>query len=370
MTMDLPENLIPTPLAPLYGEGVVEWMDVFGFAIPVTWGDPDAEYRAIRQDVAVLEFSMLLKYDVTGPGAANCVNRVFSRDVIAMKPGRVAYGVVVTPDGHMIDDCTVFFHAPDRVMVMGANPRLGEDLVAAAGPTVTVRECRAEYALVSVQGPKSRTLLQGLTEADLSNAALPYYEFRTGVPIAGIPMQISRLGFTGELGYELLLSVEATPRLWAVLVQAGAPLGLRPAGGAALMTARVEAGLIMGGLEYDETSTPWECRMGWAVDLDKPDFQGKAALIASKAVEGRTIVSIAFPQGAEGLDGAELTVAGRDVGQVSMAVPSPVLQGRVLALARIERSLAVIGTELSAGGMVGEIIGMPVHDPERRRTRG
>lgn len=106
--MNLPENLRPTPLAPLYGEGVVEWMDVFGFAIPVTWGDPAAEYRAIREDVAVIEFSMLLKYDVTGPGAADCVNRVFSRDVTAMKPGRVAYGVVVSAEGHMIDDCTVF----------------------------------------------------------------------------------------------------------------------------------------------------------------------------------------------------------------------------------------------------------------------
>lgn len=171
--MNLPENLKPTPLAPLYGEGVVEWMDVFGFAIPVTWGDQAAEYRAIREDVAVIEFSMLLKYDVTGPGAADCVNRVFSRDVTAMKPGRVAYGVVVSAEGHMIDDCTVFYHGPERVMVMGANPRLGADLAAAADPAATVRECRADYAQVSVQGPKSRALLQALTEVDLSNQALP-----------------------------------------------------------------------------------------------------------------------------------------------------------------------------------------------------
>lgn len=85
-------------------------------------------------------------------------------------------------------------------MVMGANPRLGEDLAAAAGRTATVRECRADYAQVSVQGPKSRALLQALTEVDLSNQALPYYAFFTIAPIAGIPMQISRLGFTGELG--------------------------------------------------------------------------------------------------------------------------------------------------------------------------
>jgi aminomethyltransferase len=182
-------------------------------------------------------------------------------------------------------------------------------------------------------------------------------------------MQISRLGFTGELGYELLLPIEATPRLWAALVQAGTPLGLRPAGGAALITARVEAGLIMGDLEYDETSTPWEYRMGWAVDLAKPDFQGKEAPSDSRAVAGRTIVSIAFPEGSDGLDGAELIVAGRGVGHVSMAAVSPVLQGRMLGLARIEWGFAVIGTELSAEGVVGEVVSMPVHDPERRRTR-
>lgn len=368
--MSHPDSLMPTPLSPLYGEGVAEWMDVYGFAIPVTWGDPEAEYDAIRNHVAVIEFSMLLKYDVTGPGAAACVNRVFSRDVLAMKPGRVAYGVVVTPEGHMVDDCTVFFHGPERVMVMGANPRLGEDLAAAAGPGVNVRECRADYAQISVQGPKSRSLLQYLTQADLSNEALPYYDFRTDVMIAGISMQISRLGFTGELGYELLLPVKDTPHLWAALTKAGSPMGMRPVGGAGLMMARIEAGLIMGGLEYDEGSTPWECRMGWAVDLDKPEFQGKAALVASKASPVRTVVSIAFPEGTEGLDGADLTVAGVPVGQLSMAIPSPALQGRMLALARILPAHAARGSEVAAAGANGQIVGMPVHDPARLRTRG
>ena len=368
--MTYPDTLMPTPLAPLYGDGVVEWMDVFGFAVPVTWGDPDAEYDAIRNHVAVIEFSMLLKYDVTGPGAADCVNRVFSRDVNAMKTGRVAYGVVVTPEGHMIDDCTVFYHSSERVMVMGANPRLGDDLLLAAGPGVTVRECRADYAQISVQGPKSRTLLQDLTSEDISNTSLPYYDFRTAVTIAGISMQISRLGFTGELGYELLLPVARTPELWAALTTAGQKHGLKPVGGAGLMMARIEAGLIMGGLDYDETSTPWECRMGWAVDLAKPDFQGKPALAASKDSAQRTLISIAFPVGAEGLDGAEITVGGSPAGTISMAIPSPALDGRMLALARISNALASIGTSVSAAGYSGIVVNMPVHDPERKRARG
>lgn len=368
--MTYPDTLLPTPLAPLYGEGVEEWMDVYGFAIPVTWGDPAAEYDAIRNHVAVIEFSMLLKYDVTGPGAADCVNQVFSRDVTAMKSGRVAYGVVVDPDGHMVDDCTVFFHGPERVMVMGANPRLGKDLTAAARPGVMVRECRADHAQISVQGPNSRALLQELCADDLSNAALPYYGFHDGVTIAGIPMQISRLGFTGELGYELLLPAARTPDLWAALTAAGQKHGLRPVGGAGLMMARIESGLIMGGLEYDETSTPWECRMGWAVDLTKPDFQGKAALATSKDMAKQTVVSIAFPSDAGGLDGAEITVSGVPAGTISMAIPSPALDGKMLALAKIGPAHALVGTIVSVAGHSGTVVNTPVYDPERKRARG
>ncbi|MCW1933825.1 aminomethyltransferase family protein [Pararhodobacter zhoushanensis] len=367
--MSFPDTLKPTPLAPLYGEGVVEWMDVFGFAIPVTWGDPAAECDAIRNHVAVIEFSMLLKVDVTGPGAAECVNRVFSRDVTALKPGRVAYGVVVDPDGHMVDDCTVFYHGPDRVMVMGANPRLADDLALAAGPGVQVRDCGADYAHISVQGPKSRALLQELTGDDLSNTALRYYDFRDGVAIAGIPMQISRLGFTGELGYELLLPVSKTPDLWRALTKAGQNHGLRSVGGAGLMMARIEAGLIMGGLEYDETSTPWECRMGWAVDLTKPEFQGKAALAASKDSTNLTLASLAFPADSQGLDGAEITVDGASVGTISMAIPSPALEGKMLALARIAKAQAVEGTVVSVAGTSGTVVRMPVYDPDRKRPR-
>jgi aminomethyltransferase len=367
--MNYPENLKPTPLLPLYGEGVVEWTDVYGFAIPVTWGDPGAEYAAIRNDVAVIEFSMLLKFDVTGPGAAECVDRVFSRNVTAMKPGRVAYGIVATEDGRMVDDCTVFYHGPDRVMVMGSNAHLGDYLAAAAGSGVTVRERRADYAQVSVQGPKSRSLLQELTSDDLSNAGFPYYAFRAEATIAGIPMQTSRLGFTGELGYELLLPVEETPRLWAALTKAGADYGLRAVGGAALMMARVEAGLIMGELEYDENSTPWECRMGWAVDLSKPAFQGREALVASKPSPRVTLACVVFPEETAGLDFAELFIGDQAVGRISIAIPSPLLGGKMLAFARVAIAHAAAGTAVMAAGVAGEIVDMPVHDPERKRTR-
>lgn len=367
--MTHPDTLLPTPLSPLYAEGVAEWMDVYGFAVPVTWGDPMAEYRAIREDVAVIEFSMLLKYDVTGPGAVDCVNRVFSRDVTRMKPGRIAYGVVVNGQGGMLDDCTVFLHGPGRVMVMGANPALGESLASAAPAGVTIRECRDDLAQISVQGPRSRQLLQSLTDADLSAAALPYYAFRADVPVAGHAMQVGRLGFTGELGFELLLPRPHVPSLWQGMVRNGRPHGLRPVGGAALMMARMEAGLIMGGLDYDESHSPWECRMGWAVDLGKPGFQGREALEKSRNHARTGIVSLVFPEGAEGLDGADLMLDQRPVGKISIAVPSPALAGRTLAFARVEIAASAPGTTLRAGRHTGTIVETPVYDPAKSRVR-
>lgn len=135
------------------------------------------------------------------------------------------------PRAHMVDDRKVFFHGPDRVMVIGANPRLADGPALGAGPGVQVRDCGADFAHVSVQGPKSRALLQELAGDDLSNTALRYHDFRDGVVIAGIPMQISRLGFTGELGSELLLPVARTPDLWRALTKAGQKHGPRSIGG-------------------------------------------------------------------------------------------------------------------------------------------
>jgi aminomethyltransferase len=370
--MEHPADLKKTPFADAYGKGVVEWMDVFGYGIPVTWGDVRAEYDALRIHAAAMEFSMLLKFDVTGPGALDTVNRVYSRDVSGMAAGKIAYGCVVTQDGMMVDDCTVFVHGPDHVRVIGAHPEVGDFLAGARSPGVTITERRDELAQLSVQGPKSRQILQRMTATDLSNAGLPYYSFVTGVDLAGIPAQISRIGFTGELGFELMIPVDRAADLWAALVSAGRDDGLLPAGGAVVMTARIEAGLIMGGLEFDEQTSPYECRLGWAVDLDKPDFQGKAALARLKGSPSTRVVTVVIDGPEQDYSFSTLRSESRDVGAVTIAVPSFYLGGRILGLAKVQVDHAVVGTVLEIGdqGMASaEIVKMPVYDPERVRVR-
>ena len=360
-----------TPFTDAYPAGVTEWIDVFGYAVPVTWGDPGAEYDAVRNRAAAMEFSMLAKWDVRGPSAVDVVNRVFSRNVATQKPGRVSYGVVTSEAGMMVDDCTVFLHGPEHVRVFGGNPLVGEFLAAQAPADVAVTQRRDDLAQLSVQGPMSRKILQRLTGADLSNAALPYYRFVTGVEMVGIPAQISRIGFTGELGYEVLIAADQAVPFWDALFEAGGGDGLLPAGAAAVMMCRIESGMIMGELEYDETMTPYECRMGWAVDLGKDDFQGKPALARAKDGPSVDVVSVVFSAEGE-YDGAPLTAGGERVGHVTMAVPSPHLGGRFLGLARVDVEHAAPGSAFDVGvdgDRTATIVPMPVYDPERTRVR-
>lgn len=372
--MAIPEGLLPTPFSPRYADRVEEWIDVYGHAVAVALDDPAAEYAAVRTAAGVTEYSMLYKWHVEGPGAVAAVDAVFSRSVARLALGRLAYGVVVDVDGMMVDDVTVAVVGPGHVVVTGGNPETQRYLAAHAPDGTRVTERRGETAVLSLQGPRSREVLGKLTPEDVSNEALPYYTFHCDVPVAGIPAQVNRVGFTAELGYELQVPRERALDLWDAVLEAGADLGIKPFGAAALMMCRTEAGMIMGELEYDRTVTPFECRMGWAVDFDKGPFQGRDALLAKKDAATGRVVSVVVEAGPESAEGARLELDGRDVGYVTMAVPSPELGGATLGLARVHRDAVKTGTLLTALGADGTKVAVvvrptPVYDPERNRVR-
>lgn len=372
--MPAPENLKSTPLSPAYPADLeTEWIDVYGYAVPLWVGDPEDEYAAFRERVGVIEYSMLYKWELDGPGAKAVANTLHSRNLTNVPAGRIVYGVVADAEGFMVDDATVTVYGDDRVMLMGGTPRLGELLRAALTPGVELRERREEYVVASVQGPRSRELLQALTETDLSNEAFPYYSFLEQVSLAGIPVQINRIGYTAELGYEVMAPIDRAMDLHAALMSAGEALGVRMCGAIALMMCRIEAGMVMGEVEFDHTVTPFECRLGWAVDFDKGPFLAREALLAKKDAAPNRTVSVRVEGDFEGLDGAELQIGGAAVGFLTMVVPSPVLQGAALGMARIHRDSAKPGTQVTVtapdGPRAGEVLATPVYDPERIRVR-
>jgi len=197
-------------------------MDLFGYLAPSVVTDTADEYRAVRETAGLMDFTMLRKVDLDGPGALELVNSIVGRDVSGLAEGRIAYGPLVDEDGKMVDDCTVMLRAPDHVRFCGANDRDYEIFgAAAAGTGIEVREFTDAMPHLCLQGPKSREILQAVADQDLSAAAFPYYTFREDVSIAGIPVFMTRLGYTAELGYELWVDRERALELWDALVAAG-----------------------------------------------------------------------------------------------------------------------------------------------------
>jgi aminomethyltransferase len=361
-----------TPFLPYFPPGVVGWIDVFGYAVPLTWGEVSAEYRAIRHHAAMMDFSMLLKYDVRGAGAIDTVNKVFSRDVSKLSPGRLAYGAVVSEQGRMVDDCTVFLHGPDHVRIIGVSEKLGEFLRQNAEPGVSIVERRPEFAHLAFQGPATRSILQRLTRTDLGNAALPFFSFREDVQLAGINAQVSRLGFTGELGYELMVPADKAGALWAALMEADGGKGLLPFGQTAIMIARIEAGLIVGGFDYTEDTTPFECGMGWAIDFNKRPFQGQSALRSLRESARAQVVTLVYSSAQRELSGSRLLLGGTDVGGAPMVVVSPYLRGKQLGMATVKTTAAAVGTKFSVAhhpGVIAEVVKMPVYESDRTKVR-
>ncbi len=351
-----------------------EWMDLFGYWAPTEVTSTEEEYRAVRETAGLMDFTMLRKVDLNGPGALDLVNSIVTRDVSELEPGHIAYGALADDDGKMVDDCTTMMRAADRVRFCGANDRDFEIFSAAAeGSDIEVSEITDATPHLCLQGPKSREILQGMTSADLSNAAFPYYTFREDVEIAGIPVFMTRLGYTAELGYELWVERERAFELWDALLAAGEPQGMKLIGMIALDLFRIEGGFIIGGIEYDSTVSPYECGLGWSVDLDKGEFQGRAALTKAKDETQLRLTSVVLESGGDEASGAPLWVDGEEVGLVTQSVVSPFLGGKTLGLAKIRKDLAQVGQDVVAQvgeeQIAGEVVQHPVYDKERKRAK-
>ena len=161
-----------------------EWMDLFGYFAPLEVTDTEEEYRAVRETAGLMDFTMLRKVDLDGDGALDLVNSIVTRDVSKLTPGHIAYGALTDEDGMMVDDCTTMMRAPDHVRFCGANDRDYEIFSAAAeGSDIVVREFTDDMPHLCLQGPKSREMLQGMTDADLSaEAAARFYDLANARP--------------------------------------------------------------------------------------------------------------------------------------------------------------------------------------------
>jgi aminomethyltransferase len=257
------------------------------------------EYNAIRNSAALIDISPLFKYRVTGKDATKFVNRVITRDIQKVAVDQVIYCCWCDPEGQVIDDGTITRLGENDYRWTAADPSLRWFQQNAFGLDVNIADISEEVAALAVQGPTSGRLLQAVTSTDISK--LKYFRV-THAKIAGVPVDISRTGYTGDLGFEIWMPWADAVRVWDALVNKGKAFDVHPAGMIALDVARIEAGLIL--IEVDYTSSkkavidsqkfsPSEIGLGKLVDLKKETFVGRDALVreAKKGAE-RALVGL------------------------------------------------------------------------------
>lgn len=343
-----------------------------------------AEYWALRERAALMDLSALRKFEITGTDALALLQMAFSRDVAKLAVGQSAYGCLLNPHGGIVDDGIVFRLTEQAYRYVGNDDSDAVWLQRVAAQSrfqVTIRPSSHEWHNLALQGPRSRELLRLLVEFDATAQVtslddLVSFRFATGT-VTGIPVLLSRTGYTGELGYELFVSPDRGADLWNALMQAGAPMGLLPVGMLALDRARIEAGLLAAGREFDDLISPYQAGIGWAVALKKPDFIGKAALEQIKPHPPKRAVGLV-------LEGNEVAAYGQcvyapgehwRVGTITSATFSPILNCSI-ALAQVMPAYAAIDTPLEVGLMDGlkrrlkAVVGsFAAYDPTKSRVK-
>ena len=382
-----------------------QWREWSGYFASSAYADAhDIEYNAIREAAALIDVSPLYKYVVSGPDAQRLVDRVITRDATKLRPGQVYYTPWCDEHGKVIDDGTVHRLDNDTYRWTAADPQLRWLRMNASGLDVEIEDTSAATAAVALQGPLSREVLEAATGE--SFADLRYFRRRAATVKAGrrkIAVDVSRTGYTGDLGYELWVAAQDAVALWEALSAAGASYGIRPAGMLALDVARLEAGLILLEVDYtsarhamnpDQNYSPGEVGLGRLVSFDKADFVGRLALEREARAGGpkRRLVGLQLSwNDIEGLFSAQglppaispsvdrshrpVYVGGRQVGRATSVGWSPILK-QAIALASVPPSSEALGdhvdVEWSVEGRRGRVdatvVPLPFLDLERKRS--
>jgi aminomethyltransferase len=332
-----------------------------------------------------MDLSPLRKFEVLGPDAETLLQRTLTRDVRRLAGGQVVYAAMCYEHGGMIDDGTLFRLGRDNFRWIGGDEYGGiwlREQAQKLSLKVWVKSATDQIHNVAVQGPKSRDILQAVVWTPPTRPALEelaWFRFTVGRigGYDGIPIMVSRTGYTGELGYEIWCHPNDAPAVWDAVMAAGAPHGIAPFGLEALDMVRIEAGLIFAGYEFDDQTDPFEAGIGFAVALkNEEDFIGRDALIRRKANPQGRLVGLELVGNETAAPGDCVHIGRARIGSVTSATRSPVLRKNI-ALARLAVEHSEPGTEVEVGKLDGHqkrlpatVVRFPFYDPDKTRVRG
>jgi len=359
------------------------------------------EYFGIRNSAGFFDTSPLYKYWIRGADAERFLSGVMTRDIRTCRPGRAQYTVWCDDGGYVLEDGVLFRHSATEFMLTCADPNLGYFRDLAGRLEVEVVDASADYGMLAVQGPRSREIL-ALLSPDV--AALPFFGL-THTKIADLPVTVSRTGYTGDLGYEILVGADDALAMLDAVLDAGTPCGLRPFGEQALLMARIEAGLVLINVEFSssrfayndhERVTPTELGLGWmlrGIEADDRPFIGRSAIrreLAGKTSRWSTVglyldwqawnraydeAGLIPPKDETPLEYESMLYDddGQRVGYATSLMYSPVLQ-RHIALARVRPDLAPVGTRVNLEITINhqyqtvpaDVAKLPLFNPQRK----
>jgi sarcosine oxidase subunit alpha len=264
---------------------------------PEHYGDPDGEVRAVRERVGVIDVSTLGKYKLTGTSVPNVLEKIYINRWHKLAVGRVRYGAMCNVEGIIMDD-GVTAHVDETEWYMTTTSGGASSVYewmqwwmqSGWGEGVQLVNCTDDFAAFNLAGPQARTLLEEITDVELRDRDFPYMHTRSGT-VAGVPCRLLRIGFTGELSYELHCPASYGHHLWEILLATGEKFGIMPFGVEAQRVLRLEKGHLIIGQDTDALSNPIAAELGWAVKLEKDDFLGQRSLlrVSEQGVQQRLV---------------------------------------------------------------------------------
>jgi sarcosine oxidase subunit alpha len=339
------------------------------------YGDPEGEALAVNQAAGLIDVSTLGKLLVRGPDAGDFLDRLYPNRFSNLKPGRIRYGVISSDAGRIVDDGTICrldeetFYVTTTSSGAGAVEEWFSWWLADWGQRVQLTDLTQGLAAINLAGPRAREIMAKVTDLDCSNETFPYLDGQQG-EIAGVQCLILRIGFVGEVGYEIHFPAAYGEHLWDALLQAGQPHGLRPFGLEPQRILRLQKMHILVGQDTDSESTPFGAAMPWIVKLDKDqDFIGKWALQHyAETTPATALVGFTLPNGDVPTEGSVvIDEAGTPAGQVTSARHSPVL-GQTIGMAWVPHALAADGARITISDegrrLAAEIQTKPFYDPD------
>lgn len=367
-----------TPMHDRHAATTNRWVDLGEWTRPLIHSSVQRECAAVRERVGLIDVSTLGKIEISGPDVGEFLDWLHPNRFTDLRQGRVRYRAMLDESGIVIDDGTVARLGAERFFLTTATGTLDAIdqwlrwWLAGSGRRVAVTNVTSEFAAMNLAGPRARDVLAGLTDLDVSRAAMPYLCAVEGT-VAGVPAIILRIGFVGELGYEIHVPADYGAHVWDALMDAGASHGIEPFGVEAQRVLRLEKQHLIVSQDTDALSDPIGAGLGWMVKLDKPDFVGRAAVIdaidqgARPALVGFILDDQAVPD-----EGAGLVRDGRLIGRVTSAKWSPHLK-RTIGMAWLTEPPTTDGTRLAIrheGRMVmATVVGRPFYDPDGERLR-